>query len=83
MLFEMSESVIAGLKKNQMHDQKDRMVRQLNAILDTESSPKKLQKKCKLITYDGKKELNMYVFKRHIKMQIYKLLFLGFFFSCA
>lgn len=49
----MHSSMIAGLSKPQMYEQRDHLVEQITAILQSKATPAEMQDKCRCIKYDG------------------------------
>ena len=50
----MHDSPIGGMSRVLMDRQRDKTVQQLKAILESSATPQNMQKKCKLIQYNGK-----------------------------
>lgn len=49
----MNVSMIAGLSKQRMYEQRDQLVEQITAILQSKATPAEMQDKCRCIKYDG------------------------------
>lgn len=49
----MHNSMIAGLSKSQMYEQRDQLVEQITAILQSKATLAEMQDKCRCIKYDG------------------------------
>lgn len=52
-LSQMNVSMIAGLSKQRMYEQRDQLVDQITAILQSKATPAEMQDKCRCIKYNG------------------------------
>lgn len=75
----MHNSMIAGLSKSQMYEQRDQLVEQITAILQSKATLAEMQDKCRCIKYDGEslapKFIDLFWIYCKIPTQIFMRLF--------